>query len=126
MESDKNEQQLEVFTMPKYYALTINKIAVTNTQPAFEYEEVIVALDTETLPEAEAMFEQYKATQNHQYKNEAGETVTIRFHKLVEINSFLFDVPKKGFAEIFCRYFNDYESYCKFDVLLNAEANEKA
>jgi hypothetical protein len=126
MESDKNEQQLEVFTMPKYYALTINKIAVTNTQPAFEYEEVIVALDTETLPEAEAMFEQYKATQNHQYKNEAGETVTIRFHKLVEINSFLFDVPIKGFAEIFSRHFNDYESYCKFDVLLNAEANEKA
>jgi Domain of unknown function (DUF4288) len=109
------------FTMPKFYALAINKIAVTNTKPAFEYEEVIIAIDAVTKAEAEVMFERYTSEQHKDYKNEAGEMVTIRFHKLVEINSFLFDVPFNGFAEIYCRHFNDYDAYCRFDVLLGGD-----
>ncbi len=109
------------FTMPKYYALVINKIYVTNTKPAFGYEQALVALDAHTTAEAEKMFEKYKSQVAKTYQNAEGETVTISFYKLIEINAFLFDVPHGGFEEIFCRHFDNIEAYYQFEPLLSSE-----
>ncbi len=109
------------FTMPKYYALVINKIDFTNTKPTFGYEQALVALDANTTAEAEEMFEKYKSQVAKTYRNAEGETVTISFCKLIEINAFLFDVPHGGFEEIFCRHFDNIEAYYQFEPLLNSE-----
>jgi Domain of unknown function (DUF4288) len=112
-------RQKRHFMVPKYYALVINKIEITNTKPTFGYEEAFVALDANTPADAERMFEDYKSQVGRTYQNAEGEMATISFHKLIEINAFLFNVPNGGFEEIFSRHFDGINAYYQFEPLLN-------
>ena len=86
------------------------------------YEEQLVLLRATSIEEAREKANAYGKQAEHSYENGYGETITISFKQLVDVQQSLYEgEPISTGSEVYSRYFRDYSAYEHFETLLKGQ-----
>lgn len=56
----------------------------------------------------------------HSYQNQYGETITVRLKQIVDV-ALILDQSMSDGADLYARFFRNYQAYCEFEPLLGGE-----
>lgn len=91
-----------------YATVLISRVSFPDGEYPSEYEEEIVAIEAGSREEAVHNAIAHGKNSEHTYKNEAGQTIEIRFERLASIQ--LMDTVEAG-STLYSRSFSSRESY---------------
>lgn len=101
-----------------YIAITLFEF--TSDAPDYVplYREDVTLLYADTEAEARELAEKNFRSDAETYKNEAGYNVTVTPTAVIDVVAALIDDLSEG-GDLYSRHFRDYESYSKWEPMLN-------
>lgn len=81
------------------------------------YDETILSIEASSEDEARKLAEKYGLSCEGSYKNGFGDEISIKFLKVIDVNSHLREEYEEGIKELYSRHFTDLNSYQKFEIL---------
>lgn len=103
-----------------YVALLVYESSCAAPDHEALYEETVTLVAAHSAEEAADKAHEYGKRNEVVYKNERGESLSVKLKHVVDVNEAP-DLLGDG-AEIYTRHFRDYESYRKFEVMLSGES----
>lgn len=102
-----------------YAAVLIFESSFPHDEYETMYEEEIVMIEASSREEAKDNAVAHGKASEHTYQNENGETIEIKFKRLISVQ--LMDQPAPG-STLYSRSFKDYAAYEKFEPMLQGQA----
>lgn len=109
---------MEPKTYP-YAAVLIFESAFPKGECRTMYEEEIVMIEASSREEAKDKAISQGKDSEHTYQNENGETIEIKFKRLISVQRM--DQPAPG-STLYSRSFTDYAAYEQFEPMLKGQA----
>lgn len=101
-----------------YAAVLIFESSFPNGEYEMIYEEEIVMIAAPSREQAKESAIAHGKESEHSYQNENGETIEVKFQRLISVQ--LMDQPVPG-STLYSRSFTDYEAYEKFEPMLKGQ-----
>ncbi len=106
-----------------YIAVLLYESSVESAQlPEFKplYEETFVLIRASSVEEAREKVNRYTQREQASYFNEWHEKITWSLKHVIDVNAVLYEPLEDG-AELYTRYFRNYEAYRLFEPLLSGD-----
>ncbi|GAQ00132.1 DUF4288 domain-containing protein [Leptolyngbya sp. NIES-2104] len=84
------------------------------------YEECWTIIEADSEEHARQKAHTHAQQAQHSYENQFAEMITVTFKQIVDVAPLLNDVVEDG-AELYARFFRNYQAYCQFEPLLGGE-----
>ena len=114
------ETNTEQYQNTNYAAVIIFESSSEASDYENLYEEEIVRICAGSKDEARENAIAYAKGAEHSYQNEAGETISVTFKSLIDVQ--LMIEESEGVQTLYFRHFRDYGAYEAFEPLLKGQA----
>lgn len=85
------------------------------------YSEEISAVEASTDEEAKARAIAQGKASEHSYKNQYGETISVKFKAVIDVQAPVDETALSAEGTIYVRHFRDYSAYEAFEPLLSGK-----
>jgi len=105
----------------RYVAISIYE----SSSPAPDYkplfEECLTIIEAESEEQARQKTQTAALEAQHSYQNQYGATITVTLKQIVDV-ALVLEQPMGDGANLYARFFRNYQAYCDFEPLLSGEA----